>query len=75
LRLSGQRHRIGPAPNRFAGPERGYLREGENMETAGHPPKLTGNTFGQHGRMCELFSSIEEQLLPGIRGRREPSTA
>ena len=45
------------------------------METAGHPPKLTGNTFGQHGRMCALFSSIEEPLLPEIRGRRELSTA
>ena len=45
------------------------------METAGHPPNLTGNTFGQHGHMCALFNSIEEQLLLEIRGRRELSTA
>jgi hypothetical protein len=74
LRLNDLRHRIGPAPNRFAGPERGYLREGENMETAGHPPNLTGNARGEHGHICAFFTSINGQLLPEIRDR-ELSTA
>jgi MEDS: MEthanogen/methylotroph, DcmR Sensory domain len=70
LRLNDLRDRIGPAPNRSAVPERGYLREGENMETAGHPPNLTGNTFGQHGHICAFFNSIDEQhrvLRPFIK--------
>jgi hypothetical protein len=74
LRLHDLRHRIGPAPNRSAGPERGYLREGENMETAGHPPNRTGNALGEHGHMGALFSSINERLLLEIRDR-ELSTA
>ena len=40
------------------------------METAGHPPNLTGNTFGQHGHICAFFNSIDEQhrvLRPFIR--------
>jgi hypothetical protein len=64
LRLNDLRHRIGPAPNRSAGPERGYLREGENMETAGHPPNLTRNTFGQHGHICAFFNSIDMRTHP-----------
>jgi hypothetical protein len=69
LRLNDLRHRIGPAPNRFAGPQRGYLREGENMETAGHPPNLTGNALGEHGHFCAFFNSINEQLLLELRDR------
>jgi hypothetical protein len=74
LRLNDLRHRIGPAPNRSAGPERGYLREGENMETAGQPPNLTGNALGEHGHICSFFNSINEQLPLEIRDR-ELSTA
>ena len=40
------------------------------METAGHPPNLTGNTFGQHGHICAFFNSIDEQhrvLRPFIK--------
>jgi hypothetical protein len=74
LRLHDLRHRIGPVPNRSAGPERGYLREGENMETAGHPPNRSGNALGEHGHMGALFSSINERLLLEIRDR-ELSTA
>jgi hypothetical protein len=69
LRLNDLRHRIGPAPNRFAGPERGYLREGETMETAGHPPNRTGNALGGHGHMCTFSNSSNEQLLLEIRDR------
>jgi hypothetical protein len=39
---------MGPRRTGPPRPERGYLREGENMETAGHPPNLTENTFVQH---------------------------
>ena len=74
MRLNDLRHRIGPVPNRFAGPERGYLREGENMESAGHPPNLTGNALGEHGHICTFFNSINEHLLLEIRDR-ELSTA
>ena len=44
------------------------------METAGHPPNLTGNALGEHGHICAFFNSINEQLLPEIRDR-ELSTA
>ena len=41
------------------------------METAGHPPSLTGNNFGQNGHICAFFNSIDEQhrvLRPFIKG-------
>src|SRR6202042_3244291 len=69
-RLNDLRDRIGPYVPWPARPERGYLREGENMETAGYPPNLTGNTFGQHGHICAFFNSIDEQhrvLRPFIK--------
>jgi hypothetical protein len=61
LRLNDLRDRIRHAPNRSAGPERACLREGENLDTAGHTPNFTGNTFGQHGHICAFFNSIDEQ--------------
>ena len=72
--LNDLRDRIGPMPKLRVEPERGYLREGENMETAGHPPNRTGNALGEHGHMGALFSSINERLLLEIRDR-ELSTA
>jgi len=44
------------------------------MESAGHPPNLTGNALGEHGHICTFFNSINEQLLLEIRDR-ELSTA
>jgi hypothetical protein len=64
LRLNDLRDRIRHAPNRSAGPERGCLREGENLDTAGR------NTFGQYGHICAFFNSIDEQhrvLRPFIK--------
>jgi hypothetical protein len=55
LRLNDLRDRLRHAPNRSAGPERGCLREGENLDTAGH------NTFGQYGHICAFFNSVDEQ--------------
>jgi hypothetical protein len=46
------------------------LREGENLDTAGRPPNLTENTFGQHGHICAFFNSVDEQhrvLRPFIK--------
>jgi hypothetical protein len=46
------------------------------METAGHPPNLTGDTFGQHGHICAFFNSIDEQhrvLRPFVA--RDPGAA
>jgi len=68
--LNDLRDRIGPMPKLRVEPERGYLREGENMETAGHPPNLAGNTIGQNGHICAFFNSIDEQhrvLRPFIK--------
>jgi hypothetical protein len=64
LRLNDLRDRIRHAPNRSAGPERGCLREGENLDTAGR------NTLGQYGHICAFFNSIDEQhrvLRPFIK--------
>jgi len=44
------------------------------MESAGHPPNLTGNALGEHGHICTFFNSINEHLLLEIRDR-ELSTA
>ena len=44
------------------------------METAGHPPNLTGNALGEHGHVCAFSNSINEQLPLEIRDR-ELSTA
>jgi DcmR-like sensory protein len=71
LRRSDSRDRIRPASSRSAGPERGYLREGENLDTARHPTNFTGNTFGPHGHICAFFNSVDEQhrvLRPFIKG-------
>jgi hypothetical protein len=70
LRRSDPRDRIRPASSRSAGPERGYLREGENLDTARQPTNLTGNTFGPHGHICAFFNSVDEQhrvLRPFIK--------
>jgi hypothetical protein len=42
-----------------------------NLDTAGHPTNLTGNTLGQHGHICAFFNSVDEQhrvLRPLIKG-------
>jgi hypothetical protein len=42
-----------------------------NLDTAGHPTNLTGNSLGQHGHICAFFNSVDEQhrvLRPFIKG-------
>jgi hypothetical protein len=57
LRQSGLRDGLRHAPSRSAGPERGCLGKGENLDTAGHTPNLTG----KYGHICAFFNSIDEQ--------------